>query len=411
MLRLAAGASRCDGGTVEFHAAKRVGQKTERDRDVALKRVLGAGDLIDQRVLDRAASDGDDLRILRRIAGWIPGRLILDQQREIHLLQIGGRIETEIKVMRLREVRNACAGRIEHRDREKLGERNERFERLRVRASILHQDERRPRLGEQRRDMGDVGGSRLGSGRRRNGTRRLGLRPFLDHRIHRHAKVCRSLRDALRKLAGAYDAVVERRNGRRLKRRLDDRFDQALRSADHVQVAIPLRSGVEFALAIAKRFPGHHEHGRFHGARAVDRHAALQQARTRMQQHGLHAAGDLRVAGGHGDRERLVTAIQIGRAGCAAFLLARESLPERRPLRARRRNDILDIQAAERFEYGFAAILDVFQVGTPNCQESITRFVARRIELTGRFRRKMFASRSGRRLCRLDRAFGRRREA
>ena len=168
------------------------------------------------------------------------------------------------------------------------------------------------RFRQQRRDAGDVSGRGLGF-RRRSRANALGPGPGLQHRFHRYAKIGRPPRRALRKFAGAHDTLVERCDRCGLQRDFDDRFDQPLRAADHVQVAIPLRAGIEFGLAIAERFPGHHQHGCLHGACAIDRHAALQKARAGVQQHGLHAAGHLRVSGRHGHRDRLVTAIQIGR--------------------------------------------------------------------------------------------------
>ena len=148
MLRLPAGAARGDRSGVGLLLAKRFNKEMQDERRVAFEILTGARDLIDQRVLERIASDRHDLCVLRRVARRIPGRLVLDEEREIHFCEIRICIQPEIEVVRLREIRKARARRVDHGDRKKFGEFDECVERLLVRPCALDQNKRRARLQE-----------------------------------------------------------------------------------------------------------------------------------------------------------------------------------------------------------------------------------------------------------------------
>src|SRR3569833_2424103 len=158
----------------------------------------------------------------------------------------------------------------------------------------------------------------------------------MKHRFIRSAYLDRPARRALCDLASADDAFILAVDRWRLQRQLNDGLHQALWRADHAEAAIPLWPGVELSLAVAKRLAGHHQHWSFQRVSAGERHRALEEARAGVQQRYLHLACDMRVAGSHGDREGLMSAIEINRTGRAVCILTSQRLPARRPLGAGR---------------------------------------------------------------------------
>ena len=156
VLSLPAGAARGDRSGIGLLLAKRFNQQVQDERRIALKILTGACDLIDQRVLERVASDRHDLCVLRCVARRIPGSLVLDEQREIHFREIRIRIQPKIEVVRFREIREARARRVDHGDRKKFGEFDECVERFLVGPCALDQNKRRARLQEIGCDRCDV---------------------------------------------------------------------------------------------------------------------------------------------------------------------------------------------------------------------------------------------------------------
>ena len=208
--------------------------------------------------------------------------------------------------------------RIDHRDGEKLSQRHERVKRLLVRSRILDQDKRASRLGEQRCHVFNFHECRLRRGRGWNRADVLRLRPFVDHRFHRHAEIGRSLGRTLSDFAGAHDALVERVDGAGLKRHFDDRLDQPLRAADHVQIAIPLRSGIEFALAVADRIPRTSRAWELPWPARRKWPCCLAEGPRRRAAARPACGRSLACIPSPWTLRRLVTAIQIGGAGCPA---------------------------------------------------------------------------------------------
>ena len=163
-------------------------------------------------------------------------------------------------------------------------------------------------------------GRHLARGRRR--------RPVVQHVLERDVEVDRPLRHALRHLAGADHALIERMGAGHRARPFGDRLDEALDAADG-EPAIPLLLDVEIGV-LAQRLGfarhDHHRHFVLHGA--VDAHASLQHADAGVQQDRLRPAGDQRVAGRHVDGERLVPGFDEGRPGLVVELLPRQRLPD-----------------------------------------------------------------------------------
>jgi hypothetical protein len=148
--------------------------------------------------------------------------------------------------------------------------------------------------------------------------------------FERDVQIDGSLRHALRHLAGADDALIERVWARHRARPLGHRLDEALDASDG-ETAIPLRLDVEVrVLAQCLRFTRHDHHGYFVLQGAMDAHAPLQHADAGVQQDRLWPAGDQRVARGHIDGESLVPGFDKDRTGPVLDLLARQGLPDGR---------------------------------------------------------------------------------
>src|ERR1044071_5928337 len=75
-----------------------------------------------------------------------------------------------------------------------------------------------------------------------------------------------------------------------------------------------------------------------------------------MQHHHLWAMGDFGVAGRHGDGYGFMTTVNILRLLSAARRRFREGFPDRRPFRARRRQDEFDAASFDRFEHCLSAM-------------------------------------------------------
>ena len=231
-----------------------------------------------------------------------------------------------------------------------IGEFDQRGERLGIASGGLRDDDRVLRLEQQVGDLRDVLRPRLQrrSGRHVACVRRR--RPVMQHVLERDVEIDRPLRHALRHLAGAHHALIERIGAGHRARPFGDRLDEALDAADG-QPAVPLLLDVEigvFAQRLRFARHDHHRHFVLHGA--MHAHASLQHADAGVQQDGLRPAGHQRVAGRHVDGERLVPGFHEGRPGLVVELLARQRLPDRRPFRARRRHDVVDLELAKRLQ-------------------------------------------------------------
>ena len=313
------------------------------------------------------------------LLGGYQGERLSTNSAEIRFREQRGDVRTEVKVVRFRKVGEERARQFNHRDRQQLGEFYQRIKCLLVRTGVLDRNDRALRIRQQRRDFLDICRRRLELWRLGNFSELLRPQPFVQHRFHGNANVSGTSRRALRHLANTDDALIERLRGRRLQCPFDHRLEQPLRSTDDAQVSVPLRARIELRFAIAGRLAGHHQHGCFHRPRGSDRHGALQQAGAGVEQNGLHPARDVRVSRGHGHGDRFVAAIQVNRPGGAALLLTRHRLPERGPFESRRGDHIFDIQIAECFEDGLAAVVIIFQVrflrgcgGVTPCRPSIS---------------------------------------
>jgi hypothetical protein len=255
----------------------------------------------------------------------------------------------------LREIRKG--GAPADRDGKELGKLDQCGKGCGIAAGGLGQDDRVAGPDQQLGDFLDIGVLGPRPGRRRDPALVLVRSPFLQHHFKRRIEVDGPHRSALRELAGAYDVLVEGVHIRRLGRPFGHRLDQALRTADDAEAAVPLRLDRELRiLAKAHRLARQDDHRHFGEHRRMHAGRALQEAGAGVQQHRLHAARHLRVAHRHVDGQGLVPAIDIGRARLLVDLLAGECLPHRRPFRARRGDDVIEAQAAKRLEDRLAAI-------------------------------------------------------
>ena len=270
-----------------------------------------------------------------------------------------------VERMILGKIREHRPAPLDHRDRQKFGQLDQRGVRCRI-APRQFGDDRRPFAGDEHFGDGLDVGRRRRSFRRRWRIAQLGWRlPGLAHGFDGKAHIDRAGGGALRHLAGANHLLEHGRYAARLIGPFDDRLDQPVRAADHAQQRLPLCSRVELRIvAEAERLAGDHEHRNSLAHRSVDTHRSLQQAHAGMQHHRLHAPGNRGVTGGEIDRQRLVRAAQIGRAGRVGELLPAQRFPHRAPLRPRRRHDIVDIQAAKCLHNRFTAIKLVFHRST-----------------------------------------------
>ena len=160
-----------------------------------------------------------------------------------------------------------------------------------------------------------------------------------------------------RHLAGADDAFIERVNAARDRTVFDDRVNQMSRAADDAEIADPLRARIELRLlAVGHRLTRDHHHRNSGNERAVDTHRALQQAGTRVQQHGLQPSGGQRVARGDIDSERFVPHIQELGTALAPVDLVSHGFPDGRPFGARRGQNVLNSELVECFDYSVAAV-------------------------------------------------------
>ena len=178
----------------------------------------------------------------------------------------------------------------------------------------------------------------------------------MQHVLQRDVQVDRSLGNALRHFAGANHALKERVGAGDGPRPFGHRLDEALDAADG-ETAIPLLLDIEIGIfAQGLGFTRHDDHWHFvlHGA--VHAHASLQHADAGVKQDRLRPSGDQRVAGRHVDGERLMPGFNEGGPGLVIELLARQRFPERRPFRARRGHDVVDLKLPKCFEDRLAPV-------------------------------------------------------
>ena len=312
--------------------------------------------LVDHVTLERVLVDGDDLAARRPPPRRIPGRAPAHEQDEIG---VGDRLvvaHPEIERVIGGKVGVGVGSSVDRRDGEKIGELSQRRKRFGVASGGLRHDHRALGIAQQLGDRLDVLVPRLHGRRRRHLAHRGGRRPVVQHVLQRDVEIDRPLGHALRHFAGADHALIKRMGAGDRACPFGDRLDEALDAADG-EAAIPLLLDVEVGV-FAERlgFTRHDDHGHFvlHGT--VHAHAPLQHADAGMQQDRLRAAGDQRVAGRHVDGERLVPGLHESRAGLVVELLARQGLPDRRPFRARRGHDVVDLELAKRLEDRLAPV-------------------------------------------------------
>jgi hypothetical protein len=131
---------------------------------------------------------------------------------------------------------------------------------------------------------------------------------------------------------------------------------EALDAADG-EPAIPLLLDVEVGVLAERLGFARHHHHRYLGLHgAMDAHASLQHSDAGVQQHRLRPPGHQRVAGRHVDGERLMPGFDEDRTGLVVELLPRQGFPDRRPFRAWRGHDVVDLELAEGFEDRLAAV-------------------------------------------------------
>ena len=330
------------------------------DADVAFEIKVGVQVLVDHVSLVRIFVHLHDRAGGGAAVRRIPGRPATDEQHQVGILE--GAIAVEANVQRVvgRKVGVRGDAAVDHRDGERLGEFDQRGERLGIASGSLCDDDRVLCLQQQVSDMLHVlgRGPQLRSGRHVACV--LRRRPVMQHVLERHVEVDRPERHALRHLAGAHHALIERVGAGHRACPFGDRFDEAFDAADR-QPAIPLLLDVQIGiLAERVRLARHHHHRHFvlHGA--MNAHAPLQHANGGVQQDGLRAAGHQRVAARHVDGDGLVPGFYEGRPGGVVELLACQRLPDRRPFRARRRHDVVDLELAKRLQDGFPAVEIVF---------------------------------------------------
>ena len=316
--------------------------------------------LIDHVAFELVLVDRDDLALGRLGVRRVPGRAAADEQNEIGILEmlVGG--DPEIERVVGREIGKIGDAAPHRRNRQKIGKLDQRLECRRIAAGLLGDDDWIFCCEQKACDLCHLVGMGLEARCERHVAIVLRRRPIMKHVLERDVEIHRALGRALRHLAGADHLLVEREGAGDRPRLLGDVLDEALDAAD-AQAAVPLLLDRQRRI-LAQRIglARHHDHRDFRLQRAVHAHRALQEADAGMDQHGLRPAGHQRVAGRHVDGEGLVPAVDIGRAGAVAGLLPHQRFPDRRPFRSRRRQNVVDLELAERFQDRFPAVHVVF---------------------------------------------------
>ncbi len=122
--------------------ARGLGEHLQRRRDVAFEIKVGVQLLIDHVAFELIFVDGDDLALGRPRARRIPGHAAADEQNEIGILQIFVVGDAEIERMVGREIAKVGAAAPGHRQRQQIGQLDQRLERRRIAAGLLGDDDR-----------------------------------------------------------------------------------------------------------------------------------------------------------------------------------------------------------------------------------------------------------------------------
>ena len=141
------------GVGVDLGGARGLRQRLQRRRDIAFEIGVGVQVLIDHMAFELIVVDRDNLAFGRLGVRRIPGRPAADEEDEIGIFEmlISGDAEIERMIGRkIGEIRHAAP---HHRNRQQIGEFDQRLERFGIAARLLGDDDRIFRFQKQVGDL------------------------------------------------------------------------------------------------------------------------------------------------------------------------------------------------------------------------------------------------------------------